>query len=453
MSRNLSQADEQQLMDGVKLAVSFVDNDGMTPNEALKKVAEDLGYTPGFLKAACHAFNTGRQLNQWNENDSILDKLASFPLANYDKIHQQIWGQEKEKQASVSLGNPILPGYDDIYRDTLKNFSLTPLMKQAADEKPTNPVVVAELNDMRMKKAFAQVDQAERMAEHYRHLKGAAYLELETRLNRLEDYFKKSAYDRLHFAQVDQAASLYYGNQGKTLMNYLAERLPHEKRASEFRASWDGFAEPVDRTKEPYTLIANVIDQVREYAKAEKAAAAANEKLASAKDGAAPFIQGATPQTTTPSTFSLIDEKQAGIGTALAGGAGFGVAKSLADSVGTDSDKKINSQMMSLDSPGHIDELRRIRAQTALTQAMSDPEDPLSQFDPEDVLSSYNELVQLSPRLADQPAAIGPLLRKRLLGNVEPFELGETLKLEKGLKDTQAPPSMDLMRNANSIIG
>jgi hypothetical protein len=63
-------------------------------------------------------------------------------------------------------------------------------------------------------------------------------------------------------------------------------------------------------------------------------------------------------------------------------------------------------------------------------------------------------MIKLSPRLADQPSAVGPLLNKRLSGNIEPFELGETLKLEQGLKQTQSTPSyMDLTKNENSIVG
>ena len=66
--QSLSKSDEQQLLDGVKMAVSLVDDQGLSPNAALQKVAEELHYSPGFLKAACNAFNTGRQLAQWNAN-------------------------------------------------------------------------------------------------------------------------------------------------------------------------------------------------------------------------------------------------------------------------------------------------------------------------------------------------------------------------------------------------
>jgi hypothetical protein len=132
---------------------------------------------------------------------------------------------------------------------------------------------------------------------------------------------------------------------------------------------------------------------------------------------------------------------------------------------GPDSSKQqLENQINELESPDHQNELRKIRAQTVLTQLMSDPEGPLSQHDPEEVLQAYNEMVQLSPRLADQPAAIGPLLNKKLMGETEPFEVAEQVNLEKGLKDVQAPQSsapaapaansdqVDLMKNETSIL-
>ena len=39
--QSLNSSDEKKLLDGVKTAVSLVDNEGMSPNDALKKVAEE----------------------------------------------------------------------------------------------------------------------------------------------------------------------------------------------------------------------------------------------------------------------------------------------------------------------------------------------------------------------------------------------------------------------------
>ena len=39
--QSLSKSDEQQLLDGVKMAVSLVDDQGLSPNAALQKVLRE----------------------------------------------------------------------------------------------------------------------------------------------------------------------------------------------------------------------------------------------------------------------------------------------------------------------------------------------------------------------------------------------------------------------------
>jgi len=133
----LSKSDEQQLLDGVKMAVDLVDNQNMLPNDAMHKVAKHMQFSPGFLKAACNAFNTGRQLAQWNANDSVLDKLASFSLADYATVHDQIWGQKVEKVASVSFFPPTFDSYEEQARQQLLRMDLTTLEKSEQQWNPT----------------------------------------------------------------------------------------------------------------------------------------------------------------------------------------------------------------------------------------------------------------------------------------------------------------------------
>ena len=460
--QSLSKSDEQKLLDGVKQAVALVDDKGLTPDAALQKVAEDLQYSPGFLKAACNAFNTGRQLAQWNENDSVLDKLASFPLADYDNIHDKMWGKAQEKVAAASFTQPKFLTYDEQFRQELLNRDLSAFTKSASAEPELSPMAADEQADNRTKRAYASYDYLNRLAEEARREKTAAASQLEKTVGQLEDYFRKFAHDRLSLAHVQHAAATYYGTAGKALMHHIADQLPNEKRASDYTSSWSGFQLAVDRTQEPYTLIEASIKRAAVYQIAIDQLNEAQEKLAEAKKAVAPFSQprfessNGSPVTLTPSLLPNAGEKEAntGVSAALAGGLGMGTARELGEYAIHGADSRMQGLLNELDDPNHLNELRKIRAQTVLTQLMSDPESPISSYDPEEVLSAYNDMIKLSPRLADQPSAVGPLLNKRLAGNIEPFELGETLKLEQGLKQTQSTPSyMDLTKNENSIVG
>lgn len=433
---NLSRQDEELLMSGVKTAVDLVDNRGFTPNDALHKVAQDLGFTPGFLKAACNAFNTGRQLAQWEANSSVLDKLADFPLVDYDQVHDRLWGNSKEKVAHVSVNPLKFRSYEN--RVSLLNTALATTEKSAAVSN-----VIAE--DSKIKKAFDKKDYCNRLLQEANRQKVAEEDLLDYKMHLLVSYFQKSAYDRLPFAQVEHAAGIYYGAPGNALMRYVASKFPNEKRAADHKPTWSGFQSPVNRNEAPYTLIEAVIKQAESLLVAESALSKQVSASALATKEANDLYAG------------LVDkpvQKEANLGSLLggvAGGFGMGAAKNLGESVAEGGQSSLESEIKNLDSPEHLNELRKIRAQTALTQMMSDPENPISEYEPDKVLNAYNELVQLSPRLADQPAALGPLLRKRLVGNVEPFELAETLKLEEGLRRTQSNPTQS-MRNEASIL-
>lgn len=437
----LSKSDEQQLLDGVKMAVDLVDNQNMLPNDAMHKVAKHMQFSPGFLKAACNAFNTGRQLAQWNANDSVLDKLASFSLADYATVHDQIWGQKVEKVASVSFFPPIFDSYEEQARQQLLRMDLTTLEKSAAVE--PHPLAVSEHATNKIAKSYSNFDYCRRMAEEARREKSANEDRLNLKLHLLESYFRKFAQDRLPLAQVEHAVSVCRGVVGKSLMDHVAGQFTKEKRATDHKASWAGFQQEADWKKEPYTLIDATIKQAKDYYKASIELQNAEIKLAEARESTASFYQ---PYPDSESGFPLhsniMGEKLGGTASGMfASGAGFGLARNFADGVGGDHDKDVERQINKLDSPEHINELRKIRAQTVLTQLMSDPDNPLSQYDPEDVLSKYNEMVQLSPRLADQSGGIGPLLNKRMIGNTEPFEVAELLKMENSLKDTQSSPT------------
>jgi len=239
-------------------------------------------------------------------------------------------------------------------------------------------------------------------------------------------------------------------------MDHVAGKFQKEKRAADHKASWVGFQQEVDWKKEPYTLIDATIKQARDYYKSALALQNLEIKAAEAKEITTSFYRPYVPSypDSRPPSVNLMEEKRgAALASGLGGGLGLGLASSIAGLARDSHDKLVDKQIRELDAPDHLNELRKIRAQTVLTQLMSDPENPLSQYDPEEVLGKYNEMVQLSPRLADQSASIGPLLNKRMLGNTEPFEISELLKMEESAKKTQTSPSRDDNQIGNAQNG
>ena len=451
--RNLNKDDERKLLDGVKTAVSLVDSEGMSPNDALGKVARDLNYSPGFLKSACYAFNTGRQLAQWQEGGSAVDRLTSFPLADYTTIHDSIWNAPATKTAVDSVVAPTIRSYADMEREAYERAEFSYVCKSASAE------VSEELTDhvagVKCGKMLQEHDRNVREAEEAKRQKSAADDELHATIGKIESYFRKFAHDRLPFAQVEFAVGTYFGSAGRDVMTCLAERLPNEKRAADYPKSWRGFRDAAVRTKEPYSLISEAIAKKAAYDLADAAFAKAEEKVRHSESTIKQAVSRHREAPPEPLTMSLMPEKKAAIPS----------IKSMIDKSTVNSDSRVRNKMLEIDSPSHLNEIRKIKAQAALTRLMSDPENPISQYEPEKVLTAYNDLVQASPRIADQPASLDTLLAKRVSGYTEPFEILQALEMESGLKNTQSasvpsaysksearPSSMNIMGKANDKL-
>ena len=485
---NLTSGDEQKLLEGVKQAVHYVDDNGMSPNEALTKVAKDMSLTPGFLRAAVSAFNNGRQVSQWRANDSVLDKLAGFPIANYDKIHEGIWGgTEKEaKDKYVSLGDEVHSDYQNAprwaERDDLSKLATMDLGIEKLAEEAVPEHVQAHEKTKVVTAAWNKYSHAKRDHEEARVKEAAAKDALTVRLAVLTNYFKKFARDRIPFDVVDKAAYSYYGANGAALMDIMADRFPTEKRAADIKRYWE---KPLSRDAEPFTFIQHAIKAAADLGTAIDALGLAKQAQEDAKGALLPFVTAPSlPKSEKDTTFSisLIDggvgekeakedwcphcdgggpksecihghaddneEKEARLVPAMLIGDKISSRMGDAEAV----EREVSSVEDKLNEPDHNDELRGIRAQVMLAEMMGDPDNPISEYPPEEVMARYNELAQLAPRISEQSAAMQPLLAKRLAGQTEPFEIKEISDIEKGLKDTSEEPRLDIMKQSNDSI-
>ena len=456
--QSLNKSDESKLLNGVKLAATYVDKQGMTPNDALVKVSEELSLLPGQARAAVNAFNNGRQLAQWKANSPVLDKLAEFPLADFDVVKEKVWGGST-KSANDHYTRPATTIHSDYSKDPgwvnlrdKRALASVNIPTRFGNEKlAASSHEVSEKSQQAASSAWSNFDMSRRTYEDLRSKHAAADDRLSINVNRLANYFKKFAQDRLPFDVVEKAASVYYGTKGQFLMDAVAERFPREKRAADTGGYYD---KPVDRDQAPFTLIKAAMDAARFLCDSQVELQNAKQAMDAAKEALNPFSQ-APPQKGQESTESspyLIPEsagaeKEASglITGALIGGASKPIMEGI---IGGDAnDKAVAKAESQLASPDHENELRKIKAQVMLADMMSDTDNPISGYEPEEVLDAYNNLSQLAPRLSDQPAAIQPLLAKRLAGNTEPFEIKEISDIEKSLMQTDK----DVLKNDRLI--
>ena len=334
---SLNSNDEQKLVDGVRQAVRYVDDDNMSPNDALVKVSRDLSLLPGQTRAAVSAFNNGRQVAQWKANTPVLDKLAEFELANYDVIHDTVWGGDEKKANDhyLSLGTTVHEDYasepkwvDMRDRQKLAALDIPSLDRKDAEDDPhawsvghgprggpdheyywsgkdkdspgewkkrekkasdeVNEHEFRHDSDRRASSAWSTFSMARRTYEDQRSKHAAAKDNLGIRLNILSNYFKKFAQDRLPFDIVDKTVATYYGSQGRALMEVVAGQFPKEKRAADSKRYWEA---PIEMNAEPFTFVCNAVEAAKELNITKSALDMSKEAFNNAEEALRPFSQ------------------------------------------------------------------------------------------------------------------------------------------------------------------
>ena len=150
------------------------------------------------------------------------------------------------------------------------------------------------------------------------------------------------------------------------------------------------------------------------------------------------------PQQPPPTLSSFTPEA---VGSTIAGPIGGVAAGQLKRLFKPTTDEQIRQETLTeLLDPEHEAELTKIRTQAMLSEFMSvDP--VISTYDPDEVTGAYNQVVQMAPRAAQQPAIMRGLLRRFLQQQdaLEPHEAGQIVDVETALKKLEAPTQLPLV--------
>ena len=435
---------EDQLVGAVREVSALVES-GQSPTDAIIKVSADLSLGPGMIPLVVQAYNVGRTTWQQNNSAGILSKQADFPIARIEDVMGSLYpknpatpGQQKASSAVSSVYNRPPDG--------LRRDDVSHMEKTARFRLPTVPVDRGPGDPMiKMSKAFGQAQREKRAIDEAKYQQNVARDHYLAAMGQVCEYFKQASYWRLPFAEVEYNAQLILGAPAKHALDYAytVAKL-REKRAS----GPPTYLAPADPAEVPYSLIVEAIDQGKAVIKASQhhqaVKLAADEKIA---EIVSPFVQALDSDGTTP--FSVLGDFQSqSLGTptpvgvfgkesGLFGGmAMVGLGAAARGAATQPVEDQVAKAELELSDPEHLMELRQIETRAMLSDLINNDE-VISGYDPEEVMQAYNEIAQLSPRSAMQPAVIRPLLRKQLSqGAIEPFEAQQMADIEKTLGQT-----------------
>jgi hypothetical protein len=431
MTKKLTKQSEKIILAAVSEVVSEV-QDGLKPTDAVVKVARDGDLSPNFIRLVCTGYNRGATNFQRESSDSVLDKMAEFPLADADRVIAEIWSTE-DKEAATAVSDeysaPVVP--TGIFKAAARNKLLsTPLTKEAGLNQESGHDPDTSGHKMSFDHAYQKVSGLRRKALVKRSEYTMAQDQLLAQLGSLADSFK---HDKKAARQARYAAGQVLGDSGARIMDFVLQRnkVAAETQPVPTRVNWD--VSPYRDIKECLAAAQHVNEKKAEFHNF------VDEAEKEAGDLMRPFTNGLSVEA--QKEVSILDPMSKKAFSPTFGLMGLGQLREAISDEKHEPKRQARVQNLAtdLEDPSHEQTLRKIQTQTMLADLLSEDE-ALSGYDPDDVLNSYNELAQMSPRTANQPAFVRAFLRKNMAqGSPETFEAKEVADVEKTLTDTQNP--------------
>jgi len=385
-----------------------------SPFDALVKVSKEKDLTPGQIKLLVYAYNNGSVVNHIMTAPDVTTKAASIPIIKSEDVIAAVYPEKFEKTSSNEVSSD--------YNLSGKFFS-----EKAASQKPVrkprtikvaSSVVPKPEIDEKTKAFFdkkRQEREIEKLASDYR----ITNEKIRSNIYQLYEYFTK--FGSYSHDKVAVEVEAVYGNAGKKLMEAVQPKVKHASVKDEVIVNWK---------VPPFSFVKNIFDL-------SKTAAELGQQLQKKEAG-----NGHGPGQSTDSE----DEK--GESSGKSGGPGL-LDKIVDFTVFKSIDKVMPGKRQGKGQPLDIPEKPKYEppyhypaAEAALTDIESKAvvysllnNDPIiSNYPKEEVIRSYNMLLQIAPLASRQEAIAQQFLRKILeQGTLDTFTLSQLSKIESEL--------------------
>jgi len=427
-------------------------NSGEHPTAALVKVASAHGLNDSFTRLLGQSYNSSRSIAH-HQTYSGQDRCTPFQLANPDEAIATVFttnaktaGERFTLSQIRSKQHLVEPGrHPNFFDRALKLAAVhdaeATTEKVASEQTPPEPT--AEELYVKQQAKLASIRQARRDAE-------TAEAQLLTALDAASHDIRQNLY-AMPFDVLEQALVARYDmDQGVKLANILYESIDGKKLRQKRAASFE-------RSVFDYNL--NPFAAIDRFVLAAIAATSSAEKLAAIQEDAATVPFGQSPSSSNKS-MGLLPWDEAKLAAAFPSLTGkiMGLIPP-ADDGQVNADKEFENQLDQMSGSSQNTQLRNIRVQAMLKELL-DTDPVISTYSPDEVVDRYNELVQVAPHLADKTIAIRGILRRALQqGNVDPFEVGQYLSMNKTQQEQNtadnsvlqaAASTSDVLRKGNN---
>ena len=455
--RPLSKEAEEKIVSALNQVIDLV-NDGVSPTDAIAKVASAEKLPAGHINLMVNAFNIGRSEAQRKGSSDLFEKVSEFELADASQVLERMFPAVVKSSGVLERDEAVSSQYSTAPRFLLErakrqklahatrviDWSMTP---KKPDPLPRDPHTA-------VKRAYARLVDHKRLLEETRRAAQHFFDEANGMIEKFAEYMKRPQAPL--FREVRENAVIMFGEKAAALLDRLAKvhRVLTKQSAL-------GRNDPIDGACE---AVGKILDKIESFELARKAydkVAAEHEKVA--EKIVRPFVsvfpkhgsvidslstksasedQGSSNRASADSslmhplaaklTSGMFSATRDVLGSSLSG---------LADSFSSPPSLLQQRLKSHITDPQHEAQLRLIQTEAMLHDLMANDE-VISGYDPNEVIEHFNEISQLAPRASNQEGLMRSLLRKRLqTGAFDPYEIEMLLKIENSLKLRDNPVS------------
>lgn len=447
LTDRMSAGTERRLADAVT-AVADMTDEGMSPTDAVVKVATAYSLLPDQIALVATAYNTAAQATA-RKAAGVLDRARTVPLVDTAAaVRRAYTASPPAKTAAVRsqfVGPPTRTGPATVRSDAAAATVLLPTTKTAAAA--TSSLLV-------YKRAAA-------MAEDFRHRAERVYSRLTDKVAALADYFRRDP--RVGFRDAWSESVLRHGKAAADLFAATQSMYPEVAAVEGSGSAYVRFDAP------PHSLVSECMKLAAECVELTDQCGQMQAEADQLRPPAVPVSPVLRAKSAGIVGSGPGDTGVPGVPGGPGGGSGGGGGKPTipsrpkppesptllsrpmdwANAVHAQavppSPSAIESAQQkavkALVDPYDLSQQRTVDAQMMLSDLMAtDP--TISQHHPSKVIAHYNEMSQLAPRLMTQAAAARAMLRQRLesgAGGIDPFQIEQLLKAENQMKERENP--------------
>ena len=399
MIQPITKQQETQLVDATMQAIKLA-NDGSTPDDAIAKVAGDLGYGQPFVERMVEAFNVSKAMKH-RKSAQADEKAGNFAVANVEQVMQRLYPTNTETPAEQKSAAWDPEGYSRETRVYLRD--------KPTDHTFTQPRVNTDEIPSLYNQGFKVAESLRRDVKVAETALRDGREQWRQAVTKLAAYFR---HEPQSFNSVGVAAIIKHGDNVKCALEAAYTLANLQERNVKSAA-----------VKQPSPVAVVLTDRIDQLVK-DCVAHATRYRIA--KEAQVSFDQAFNRRV-----------KQADALLPFFSGLGLGSSGNLWSAAGESvTDETVDPALAGVAQedlaslPELEAERRGIRARLMLHDLINN--DPvLRRADPALVLKFYNDLVQLAPDVARSPLAVRGALRKAVENETfDPTEVQTMLSMQ-----------------------